>query len=77
MVLSLRAMIVKFMVLMVIAAFCFCGFLYALWTYVSDIILVDEEVYSLSFCRLSRNQAGLVLSLPIITRNVDEVMFVT
>ncbi|KAF8239383.1 receptor-activated Ca2+-permeable cation channel [Tricholoma matsutake] len=32
MVLSLRAMIVKFVVLMFIAAFCFCGFLYALWT---------------------------------------------
>ena len=32
MVLSLRAMIVKFVVLMLIAVFCFCGFLYALWT---------------------------------------------
>ncbi|KAI0644236.1 hypothetical protein C8Q79DRAFT_974910 [Trametes meyenii] len=33
MVLSLRAMIVQFVVLMGIAAFCFGGFLYALWTY--------------------------------------------
>ncbi|KAH7870618.1 uncharacterized protein C8R40DRAFT_634001 [Lentinula edodes] len=32
MVLSLRAMITQFVVLMLIAAFCFCGFLYALWT---------------------------------------------
>ena len=31
-VLSLRAMIMQFFFLMVIAAFCFCGFLYALWT---------------------------------------------
>lgn len=34
MVLSLRAMMMQFVVLMLIAAFCFCGFLYALWTYV-------------------------------------------
>ncbi|KAJ4469533.1 hypothetical protein J3R30DRAFT_3661617 [Lentinula aciculospora] len=33
MVLSLRAMITQFVALMLIAAFCFCGFLYALWTY--------------------------------------------
>ncbi|KAI0322775.1 hypothetical protein OF83DRAFT_1091683 [Amylostereum chailletii] len=33
MVLSLRAMIVQFTVLMLIAAFCFGGFLYALWTF--------------------------------------------
>lgn len=33
-VLSLRAMIMQFVFLMVIAAFCFCGFLYALWTWV-------------------------------------------
>ncbi|KAJ7577063.1 hypothetical protein C8J56DRAFT_870326 [Mycena floridula] len=32
MVLSLRAMMMQFLVLMLIAAFCFCGFLYALWT---------------------------------------------
>ncbi|KAJ7890538.1 receptor-activated Ca2+-permeable cation channel [Mycena olivaceomarginata] len=32
MVLSLRAMMMQFLVLMMIAAFCFCGFLYALWT---------------------------------------------
>ncbi|KAH9840257.1 uncharacterized protein C8Q71DRAFT_483332 [Rhodofomes roseus] len=32
MVLALRAMIVQFVILMVIAAFCFGGFLYALWT---------------------------------------------
>ncbi|RDB20824.1 Calcium channel YVC1 [Hypsizygus marmoreus] len=32
MVLSIRAMIMQFVVLMLIAAFCFCGFLYALWT---------------------------------------------
>ncbi|KAJ7116020.1 hypothetical protein C8R44DRAFT_220116 [Mycena epipterygia] len=32
MVLSLRAMMVQFLILMMIAAFCFCGFLYALWT---------------------------------------------
>ncbi|KAH7908924.1 hypothetical protein BJ138DRAFT_1181397 [Hygrophoropsis aurantiaca] len=32
MVLSLRAMMVQFVVLMCIAAFCFGGFLYALWT---------------------------------------------
>ncbi|KAL5531360.1 hypothetical protein ACEPAG_4237 [Sanghuangporus baumii] len=38
MVLSLRAMIVQFVVLMLIAVFCFAGFLYALWTYsASDI----------------------------------------
>uniref|UniRef100_A0A8H7XT63 Ion transport domain-containing protein n=1 Tax=Psilocybe cubensis TaxID=181762 RepID=A0A8H7XT63_PSICU len=35
-VLSLRAMIMQFMFLMVIAAFCFCGFLYALWTLSRD-----------------------------------------
>lgn len=34
MVLSLRAMISQFVVLTLIAAFCFGGFLYALWTYV-------------------------------------------
>ncbi|KAI0343039.1 hypothetical protein BDW22DRAFT_1316922, partial [Trametopsis cervina] len=33
MVLSLRAMIVQFVALILIAAFCFGGFLYALWTY--------------------------------------------
>ncbi|KAF8141534.1 hypothetical protein EV363DRAFT_1466458 [Boletus edulis] len=32
MVLALRAMIMQFVALMLIAAFCFCGFLYALWT---------------------------------------------
>src|SRR5271170_7331512 len=32
MVLSLRAMMMQFVILMCIAAFCFCGFLYALWT---------------------------------------------
>jgi hypothetical protein len=32
MVLSLRAMISQFVFLMLIAAFCFGGFLYALWT---------------------------------------------
>ncbi|KAF8634558.1 hypothetical protein AX17_004148 [Amanita inopinata Kibby_2008] len=32
MVLSLRAMMMQFLFLMLIAAFCFCGFLYALWT---------------------------------------------
>ena len=32
MVLSLRAMISQFVFLMLIAAFCFTGFLYALWT---------------------------------------------
>ncbi|OBZ74219.1 Calcium channel YVC1 [Grifola frondosa] len=32
MVLSLRAMIVQFVILMLIAAFCFCGFMYAIWT---------------------------------------------
>jgi hypothetical protein len=32
MVLSLRAMMTQFLVLMLIAAFCFGGFLYALWT---------------------------------------------
>ncbi|KZT20100.1 hypothetical protein NEOLEDRAFT_1182830 [Neolentinus lepideus HHB14362 ss-1] len=32
MILSVRAMIVQFVILMVIAAFCFGGFLYALWT---------------------------------------------
>ncbi|KAI0334570.1 hypothetical protein GY45DRAFT_1118209 [Cubamyces sp. BRFM 1775] len=36
MVLSLRAMIVQFVVLMGIAAFCFGGFLYALWTLGKD-----------------------------------------
>ncbi|TDL23602.1 hypothetical protein BD410DRAFT_695500, partial [Rickenella mellea] len=33
MVLALRAMLLQFAFLMVIAAFCFAGFLYALWTY--------------------------------------------
>ncbi|KIP03001.1 hypothetical protein PHLGIDRAFT_16153 [Phlebiopsis gigantea 11061_1 CR5-6] len=33
MVLALRAMLVQFVALMLIAAFCFAGFLYALWTY--------------------------------------------
>ncbi|GLB41921.1 putative nonselective cation channel [Lyophyllum shimeji] len=32
MVLALRAMMIQFLILMLIAAFCFCGFLYALWT---------------------------------------------
>ncbi|KAF5338336.1 hypothetical protein D9611_012451 [Ephemerocybe angulata] len=32
MVLSLRAMMLQFVLLMCIAMFCFCGFLYALWT---------------------------------------------
>ncbi|TFK39792.1 hypothetical protein BDQ12DRAFT_722005 [Crucibulum laeve] len=32
MVLSLRAMMMQFVFLMLVAAFCFCGFLYALWT---------------------------------------------
>ena len=32
MVLSLRAMMIQFVALMIIAAFCFGGFLYALWT---------------------------------------------
>ncbi|KAG8904105.1 hypothetical protein FRB99_002224 [Tulasnella sp. 403] len=32
MVLSLRSMFYEFVVLMLLAAFCFCGFLYALWT---------------------------------------------
>ncbi|KAF8347891.1 receptor-activated Ca2+-permeable cation channel [Amanita rubescens] len=32
MVLSLHAMITQFLFLMFLAAFCFCGFLYALWT---------------------------------------------
>ncbi|KAJ2918690.1 hypothetical protein MD484_g1789, partial [Candolleomyces efflorescens] len=32
MVLSLRAMLMQFFFLMCIAVFCFCGFLYALWT---------------------------------------------
>ncbi|EJF64109.1 hypothetical protein DICSQDRAFT_100749 [Dichomitus squalens LYAD-421 SS1] len=36
MVLSLRAMIIQFVVLMMIAAFCFGGFLYALWTLGKD-----------------------------------------
>ncbi|PPQ76669.1 hypothetical protein CVT24_011914 [Panaeolus cyanescens] len=35
-VLSLRAMIMQFSFLMLIAAFCFCGFLYALWTLGQD-----------------------------------------
>jgi hypothetical protein len=34
MVLSIRAMMVQFFFLMLIAAFCFCGFLYGLWAYV-------------------------------------------
>ncbi|KAF6761717.1 receptor-activated Ca2+-permeable cation channel [Ephemerocybe angulata] len=33
MVLSLRAMMLQFVLLMCIAMFCFCGFLYALWTF--------------------------------------------
>ncbi|KAI0731341.1 hypothetical protein C8Q76DRAFT_612655 [Earliella scabrosa] len=36
MVLSLRAMMIQFVALMVIAAFCFGGFLYALWTLAKD-----------------------------------------
>ncbi|KAI0050965.1 hypothetical protein FA95DRAFT_1554998 [Auriscalpium vulgare] len=43
MVLSLRAMIVQFAALMLIAAFCFCGFLYALWT-----LSRNEAGYSVS-----------------------------
>ena len=62
MVLSLRAMIVQFVALMLIAVFCFGGFLYALWTYVPFL--------SCSFCqlivgvRLSRNEAGYVPPQP-------------
>ncbi|KAG8961713.1 hypothetical protein FRC03_005040 [Tulasnella sp. 419] len=32
MILSLRSMFVEFIVLMLVAVFCFCGFFYALWT---------------------------------------------
>lgn len=59
MVLSLRAMISQFVVLTLIAAFCFGGFLYALWTYVFHHYpswykpLTYESPY-----RLSRNEAG-------------------
>lgn len=42
MVLSLRAMFMQFMILMFIAAFCFCGFLYALWTLGRKHISVGE-----------------------------------
>ena len=45
MVLSLRAMLVQFVVLMVIAAFCFAGFLYALWTQVYLCLFVDLSPY--------------------------------
>lgn len=44
MVLSLRAMIVQFVILMVIAAFCFGGFLYALWTCVMVLMLPGAEL---------------------------------
>jgi len=43
MVLSLRAMMVQFVALMMIAAFCFAGFLYALWT-----LSRKEAMYSAS-----------------------------
>jgi hypothetical protein len=34
---ALRSMIIEFAFLMSIAAFCFAGFLYALWTYVAPL----------------------------------------
>lgn len=56
MVLSLRAMMMQFLVLMLIAAFCFCGFLYALWTYVYNYLQADPRTQTPSNS-LSRNQA--------------------
>lgn len=44
MVLALRAMIVQFVVLILIAAFCFGGFLYALWTCVLSRAVVCLEI---------------------------------
>ncbi|KAF5387405.1 hypothetical protein D9757_005757 [Collybiopsis confluens] len=51
MVLSLRAMITQFILLMLIAAFCFCGFLYALWTLSRNqaqyaFSCIDLDIYS-------------------------------
>lgn len=56
MVLSLRAMIAQFAALMLIAAFCFGGFLYALWTYVSALsvplrFVTSDLIVSSSFAR--------------------------
>lgn len=47
MVLSLRAMIIQFLVLMVLAAFCFAGFFYALWTSVKAVWLLHNLTLTL------------------------------
>jgi hypothetical protein len=52
MVLSLRAMLVQFAILMLIAAFCFAGFLYALWTQVHFFrLFINRSTYFLSQTR--------------------------
>jgi hypothetical protein len=52
MVLAFRAMFAEFAILMSIAAFCFAGFLYCLWTLVPRLLLRLHR--SLEFNRLSR-----------------------
>ena len=63
MVLSLRAMLMQFMILMLIAAFCFCGFLYVLWTCVSHTFPLDmiRGLLLLVFSRLGRNHVSYVI----------------
>ena len=65
MVLSLRAMIVQFVVLMLIAAFCFGGFLYALWTWVINTynLGTGKLADTIGTRRLSRNEAGYVICI--------------
>ena len=67
MVLSLRAMIVQFVVLMLIAAFCFGGFLYALWTWVINTynLGTGKLADTIGTRRLSRNEAGYVICISL------------
>lgn len=60
----------SFKVLMMIAAFCFCGFLYALWTYVNRTSIQRHLSWWLFVhSSLSRNQAGWVA----LWENIDFV----
>ncbi len=54
MVLSLRAMMMQFVILMMIAAFCFCGFLYALWT---SVILVHVGNILIDFPKIESKRS--------------------
>ncbi|KAJ7708673.1 hypothetical protein B0H17DRAFT_1165735 [Mycena rosella] len=59
MVLSLRAMMMQFLVLMMIAAFCFCGFLYALWTCAGEHFRqLSADMCSIRSFRYSASQIG-------------------